>query len=132
MYGKMSISVQQKSEIKMPSKKILKDFINYALLMKQKTPESISACPLKRHVHRHLYKFDGVCAFFSGYVIVVVNAHLDYVRQIIKADHQGRCLIRRTLFALLLKVPESLLVVEVLNVSILYSRNDLSARVPYS
>ena len=65
--------------------------------------------------------------------VVVVNAHLDYVSQIIKAGVGYRI----TLFALLLKVLESLLIVEVLNVSILYSRNDLRltmhglrARVP--
>ena len=49
------------------------------------------------------------------------KAHLDYVSQIIKAG----VWYRRTLFALLLKVPESLLVVEVLIVSIINSHNDL-------
>ena len=45
------------TEIKMPSKKLLKDIINYAETKKLQGL-SVGSMPLKQHVHRHLYKFD--------------------------------------------------------------------------
>ena len=43
------------TEIKMPGKKLLKDIINYALLMKQNFQGlSVGSTPLKQHVRRHL------------------------------------------------------------------------------
>ena len=54
-------------------------------------------------------------------MIVVVKAASDYVSQITKAGVG----YHRTLFSLHLKVPESILAVEVLNVSNFNSLNDL-------
>ena len=66
----------------MPSKRLLKDIINYALVMKKQIPGSVC----RFHASKTSYTCTNLkkTIFFSGYVIVVVNAHLDYVSQIIK------------------------------------------------